>query len=187
MTVRFGIIRCCISIVVLAALPAFASEPAAPSTQPKPPCHHADYRALDFWVGEWDVFRRDTGEMVARSSIVALHDGCVIREQWMPVVGAGGSSLSHYDRHSRQWHQLWLDSSGGRVNFSGGPVGDAMVITGWWPDVNGPGQDALIRMTYSRGANGSVMQRGEASIDQGRTWELNFLFEYRPHVQGSAP
>lgn len=154
----------------------------AQSTQPVAPavaaCATAEHGALDFWVGDWDVFRPDTGQFVARSKIEKLH-GCVIREQWMPLTGAGGSSLSHYDDRTRQWRQLWLDGTGGRVEFSGGNVGESVVLSGLWPGVNGPGQDGLIRMTYSRLPDGGVRQRGDLSTDHGVTWALNFMFDYR--------
>lgn len=154
------------------------STPLAPVTQPRP-CESVNHRGLDFWVGDWVVYRADTNQRVARSRIDSLHDGCVIREQWMPTGSSGGSSLSHYDSSARVWRQLWLDNTGGRVEFTGGLVGSDMVLTGQWPNVNGPGSDAIIRMTYTRQADGSVVQRGDASTDQGRTWQLNFLFIYR--------
>jgi hypothetical protein len=40
-------------------------------------------------------------------------------------------------------------------------------------------QDAIIRMTYSRNADGSVRQLGEQSTDFGATWSPNFDFTYR--------
>jgi hypothetical protein len=53
------------------------------------------------------------------------------------------------------------------------------VLTGNWRNVNGPGQDALIRMTYSENADGSVRQHGEQSTDHGLTWTNSFDFIYR--------
>ena len=42
----------------------------------------ASERAFDFWVGEWDVHRSDTGELVGRNVITLLHgDGDVRRER----------------------------------------------------------------------------------------------------------
>lgn len=48
-----------------------------------------------------------------------------------------------------------------------------MVITGKW---GGP----LVRMTYSKNADGSVRQVGEQSTDEGKTWKPSFDFTYRP-------
>ncbi|MEQ1725343.1 MAG: hypothetical protein ABL882_05380 [Sphingopyxis sp.] len=171
----------CLAMSIASPLGAQSAPPptvAAPS-RPPPVCVTPNHRGFDFWVGEWTVYRPDTNQQVAHSRIESLHDGCVIREQWIPNQGSGGSSLSHYDTQRRTWRQAWIDSSGVRVEFEGALVGEEMVLTGLWPNVNGPGQDALIRMTYTRAADGSVIQRGDASTDQGRSWTLSFLFTYR--------
>ena len=55
-----------------------------------------------------------------------------------------------------------------------------MVLVGDWKGVNGPGKDAIIRMTYSKNADGSVRQHGEQSTDHGLTWSTNFDFTYHP-------
>ncbi len=47
-----------------------------------------------------------------------------------------------------------------------------MVITGKW---GGP----LVRMTYSKNADGSVRQIGEQSTDEGKNWSPSFDFTYR--------
>jgi hypothetical protein len=54
-----------------------------------------------------------------------------------------------------------------------------MVLTGFWNDVNGPGKDALIRMSYTPRIDGSVRQHGEQSIDQRLTWTTSFDFIYK--------
>lgn len=55
-----------------------------------------------------------------------------------------------------------------------------MVLVGNWKGVNGPGKDAIIRMSYSKNADGSVRQLGEQSTDHGLSWQPNFDFTYRP-------
>ena len=53
-----------------------------------------------------------------------------------------------------------------------------MVITGKW---GGP----LVRMSYSKNADGSVRQWGEQSTDEGKTWAPSFDFTYRPSANAS--
>lgn len=153
---------------------------APPTAAPPPPCTSPDYRAFDFWVGEWDVFPNGGDKQVATSSIEAMFGGCAIRETWQPLSGAGGGSFSHFDRDLRRWRQAWVDGFGGRVDFDGGAVDGKMVLTGLWRHAAGPGQHALTRMTYTVNPDGSVRQHGEQSVDHGLTWTTSFDFVYRP-------
>jgi hypothetical protein len=168
-----------VAVLLLAAAPAAATPTPAPP--PPPACDTAGHRAFDFWVGEWDVYPSGGDTLVAHSRIEKLYAGCAIRENWMPLKGAGGGSLSNLDPATGRWHQTWVASAPGRVEFEGGPVDGAMVMTGYWANLNGPGKDALVRMTYSKLPDGSVRQFGQASTDHGVTWQTSFDFSYRPH------
>lgn len=163
---------------ILAAIAMLQGAPAPAA--PAPACETAEHRALDFWVGDWDVYPNGKDQPVARSLIEKLYDGCAIRENWMPLKGQHGGSLSNLDAETGRWHQTWLDGGGKRIEFVGGRVGEMMVLTGYWDDVGGPGKDALVRMTYSPREDGSVRQHGEASVDHGLNWKSSFDFVYKP-------
>jgi hypothetical protein len=176
------------AVLVLAAAPALAqTPPAAPAPRGPPPCATPEHRQFDFWVGHWDVYQTGKDTLVAHSLIEQVYGGCAIRENWMPIKGGGGGSLNNYVAGDSGWRQTWLDSSGARVEFKGGWNGQAMVLTGMWAGVLGPGQDALVRMTYTRGEDGSVRQFGEASQDGGKTWSVNFDLTYRPFSNPTPP
>jgi hypothetical protein len=98
----------------------------------------------------------------------------------MSLGGSGGMSLNVVNPDTGRWEQNWIGSDGTPVHFEGGRVGDAMVLTGYWADYNGPGGDALVRMTYTPQAGGAVRQHGEVSLDHGLTWEDGFDLIYRP-------
>jgi len=155
---------------MIAALASLALAQAAPAASPSA-CVAPEYHQFDFWAGRWDVFD-PKGQMVAHSLIEPVY-GCGIRENWMPIGKAGGGSLSIYVPADKHWEQFWIDSSGSRAFFTGGWNGKAMVITGKW---GGP----LVRMSYSKNADGSVRQAGEQSTDEGTTWTPTFEFTYRP-------
>ena len=112
----------------------------APAKAPPPACTSIERGQLDFWVGKWDVYPTGKDRLVAHSLIEKLYGDCAVRENWMPLGGPGGGSLSSYDPRTRKWHQNWVDSSGATVAFDGGWDGSKMVIEGLWPDVLGPGQ-----------------------------------------------
>ena len=166
----------------LAAAP-LAAQTAAPTTpggRPRPAhaCTGAEYHTFDFWVGKWDVYG-PAGRLVAHSLIESVYDGCGIRENWMPLGGTGGASLSTYVPAKKQWEQFWIDSGNTRVLFTGGWNGNAMVIQGVWPSAPANASGPITRMTYSRNADGSVRQLGENSADGGTTWTPSFDFTYR--------
>lgn len=164
------------SIILLAGLQAAPTAgPAAPAT-----CNGAEYASFDFWVGEWDVYPDGQETIVAHSRIEKLYAGCAIRENWMPLRGGGGGSLSAYDPVTGRWHQTWVGGGPGPVFFDGGLAEGRMILTGWWPGSGPKGEDGLTRMTYSKLDGGAVRQHGEFSADHGVTWTTSFAFIYRP-------
>ena len=153
----------------ISSIPAHAQT--TPAAAPAAPCAAPEYHQLDFWVGRWDVYPRGTDKLVAHSLIEKVY-GCGIRENWMPLNNQPGGSLSTYVPAEKRWEQFWIDSGGSRAIFTGGWNGSAMVITGKW---GGP----LVRMSYSKNADGSVRQFGEQSTDEGKSWQPSFDFTYR--------
>jgi hypothetical protein len=158
-----------------------ASAPAGPSP-PRAPCADTAHAAFDFWLGEWDVYPNGSDKLVAHSKIEKLYGGCAVRENWMPLQGTGGGSLNSIDPATGRWHQEWVGSAPGRVDFDGGLVGREMVLTGYSPYAGGgAGKPGLVRIVYTPYADGSVRQHGLASLDQGLTWHDSYDFIYRPH------
>ena len=153
-----------------AGTPSIAQQAPAAAAPATAPCAAPEYHQFDFWVGHWDVYG-PKGALVAHSLIEPVY-GCGIRENWMPLANTPGGSLSIYVPGDKRWEQFWIDSSGSRAFFTGGWNGTAMVITGKW---GGP----LVRMSYSKNADGSIRQFGEQSTDEGRTWAPSFDFTYR--------
>jgi hypothetical protein len=156
---------------------------AGPTMAQKPPanaCSQPQRGQFDFWIGRWDVYPTGSRTLVARSLIEKLYNGCAIRENWMPLGGTGGGSLTAWNPRTGKWHQTWMDSSGATVQFEGSLLGDTMTIEGNWPDILGPGKDGVVRMRYRRNADGSVRQWGEVTRDRGKSWSPSFDFSYKP-------
>ena len=161
--------------MILAGL---AAAQAAAPPPPPPACTAPEHRQFDFWVGRWDVYPTGTERLVAHSLIERLYNDCVIRENWMPLRGGGGSSLNSWRPQERIWRQTWTDSANNWVEFTGGIDGGAMVLTARASGANGA--ETLTRMTYTRGPGGSVRQAGAQSTDGGASWTPQFDFTYRP-------
>ncbi|UOR14725.1 hypothetical protein [Qipengyuania aquimaris] len=169
------------SLASIALILAQTTAAEAPAVPPAPPsCEGEDFKAFDFWVGEWDVYPNADGSpyKVADSSIEKVSAGCAIRETWMPLQGRSGTSLSAYDPATEGWHQLWVGGQPGRVFFDGGAVEGKMILTGQWGKAQ-DGTPLLVRMTYSLRDDGSVRQHGEASKDRGLSWANYFDLIYR--------
>lgn len=180
-------------IIVLASIGfagiAAAQTPAPPATArppapPPPACTTPEHRQFDFWVGRWDVYPTGTDRLVAHSFIESLYGGCAIRENWMPLRGAGGGSLNSWRPAERRWRQTWADSSNNWTEYVGGLEDGAMVLTATatQPD----GSPVMRRMRYTNEAGGAVRQLGTQSADGGATWTTSYDFTYRPG-QASAP
>ena len=166
---------------VLAAIAAALLLPSVACAQtPQPPgCDAADYRALDFWVGEWDAFRADTNAPAGRSSIRREDSGCVITEHWTSLNSPySGRSLNIYDRTSGLWEQFWVDSTGARTLFVGGPIENGMQLTTLEPVPMPGGVMRYSRVTLTTRDDGTVLQHGESSAD-GRVWATRYAFIYR--------
>ena len=154
------------------------------ATPPAPPlgCDSPESHQWDFWVGSWEVRPAGVDQIIAHSLIEKRYTGCAIRENWMPVgkeVKGGGGSLSFYDAKRKQWRQVWIDSSGTRVDLDGGYKDGVMTITGNWANYAGASKDALVRMRYQLLPNGEVRQWADNSTDGGKTWAQGFDFRYR--------
>jgi len=153
-------------------------QPTPPQSPPPPACTSPEHRQFDFWVGYWDVYPTGKDKLVAHSLIEGLYGGCGVRENWMPLRGSPGGSLNSYLPDERKWRQVWIDSGNGWGTFEGSFQNGAMVLTGDWKNVNGPGTTAFTRTTWSRNADGSVRQFGEARGSDGK-WSPAFDFTYK--------
>jgi hypothetical protein len=168
-----------LAVCLVAALA--GAPPISAHAQPTPSgCRMPEHRQFDFWVGRWDVYPTRKDKLVGHSVIENLYGGCVIRENWMPLSGTEGGSLNTYDPEDRRWHQVWMDAANGHVSFDGVYAGGKMMLTGSWRGARRPGQEGLVRMTYSRLDGGAVRQSGEISTDNGASWKPFFDFTYRP-------
>jgi tetratricopeptide (TPR) repeat protein len=139
---------------------------------------NADYRQLDFWVGEWDVFSGK--QKVGESSVRLILKDCVVFENWHGLQGGDGKSFNKYNAVTRQWEQFWVSDSGTTNFFKGGLVDGDMRYVFETPT---PAGKTLVRhLTFSKLPDGSVRQLSQASIDAGKTWTTEYDFVYRKRL-----
>ncbi len=166
-------------ILLLAAGHAGAQPPLPPPVPRAPPqnCTAPEHRQLDFWVGDWDVYRTGTQEMAGRSTVERIYNDCAIRETWRPFDMNEGGSVSSYDSASGVWRQTWVDSTADRIDYSGRFENGRMVLTA--PRPARGGQQRITRVSQFPEGD-AVRQIGETSIDGGRTWAPSYDYTYRP-------
>jgi hypothetical protein len=144
-----------------------------------PGCSAPEARQLDFWVGEWDVSPPGSAMVVAESTIRAVDQGCSILEEWRPFAGAGGHSISSYDRNDSSWHQEWVDGTGQRTVFKGSLVDDAMRLDNLSPPPQGAPANLRRRMNYQQIDANTVRQWGERFDETTQQWVVAWDFTYR--------
>lgn len=158
-----------------------ANPPTTAAASAPPPaidCKDAAHRAIGFWVGEWTVVDTASSKPVARSRIEWILGGCAIRESYAQTIGPGGQKLDYQgssqtalDDARGQWRQFYIDSTGNTSDFTGELRDGKLVMRS---EKNG----GTNRMTIEALPDGSVRQRGERSVDGGRTWTPGYDFTY---------
>ncbi len=160
----------------LAGEPRFQKLVAA-SQRAAEPCKdpaNAQYRQLDFWVGEWDVYSGQ--QKVGESSVQLILKDCVVFENWHGLQGGDGKSLNKYNNVTKQWEQFWVSDSGTTNYFKGSLVDGAMRYTLEMP---GPSGGTLLRhLTFTPLAEGKVRQFSQRSMDGGKTWATEYDLVY---------
>ncbi len=156
---------------------AFALAVAVPANAQAPACADTPgFHALDFWIGDWQVFV-DTVE-VGRNRITPILGGCAVREEWTATGGGRGESLFYYLPATDQWKQVWVTD---RATARGGVKektlierldGGAVRFQGSIPVAGGG--TYLDRTTLTPLADGRIRQLIEISTDGGRTWRATF-------------
>lgn len=143
--------------IILLFLFAFVSQ----NLQAQPPCACCsdNYKAFDFWIGEWVVF--DTsGNKIGENKIEKLEDNCLLTEQWKGAKGGSGRSTNYYDAADSSWHQVWVDNRGGNLVLKGRASTNKMSLKSALQK-DPKGSLYANRITWTLNADGSVTQRWE--------------------------
>ena len=165
----------CLSISVL-----FLAHPAlAQDAVPPKPCELSEeFRAFDFWLGEWEVFNRQNGQIAGKNTITAIESGCALLEKWTSQNGGTGTSLNLYNPLTKTWRQLWV-SNGYNIDITGGPNKQGhMVLEGHIHYYQG--QTKAIRGTWSALENGDVRQYFQEFDPTSESWTDWFDGIYKP-------
>lgn len=132
--------------------------------------------AMDFWLGEWEVFV--DGQAVGTDHVEKILGGAAILEHWQSREGGRGESLFYFIPDAGQWKQVWVVQGAQVVKEKlSTPVEGGLRFEGEarFPD----GGRIPDRTTLTLLEDGSVRQLIEISRDGGSTWTPSFDAIYR--------
>lgn len=170
-------------------LAAFIAAPAsAQSSSPPapPPCGGPEFRALDFWVGEW-VAEDEQGKPIGTNRITRNEYGdCVITEHFRMGDGSmTGHSVSMYRPGLKQWRQNWVDSQGGYFDLVGGPV-TASDHAFYFENKRVAETQPYQRMIWQDVKPNSFTWRWQKRAKADEAWSDSWVIKYRRKEASSA-
>jgi hypothetical protein len=140
------------------------------------PCrNNQKNRGLDFWVAEWDVTFQ--GQPAGDSDVRLILGDCVVFENWQSASGTSGKSFNFYDAGQDHWRQIWVDDTGGVIEFTGQIREGVMYYTASTRDPS-TGSTMMHKLTFTPNADGTVRQYWEQSTDSGESWQVSFDGHY---------
>ena len=164
----------------LACLFVVAAFSAHAQTAPTYGCDSPESKALDFWVGEWELtYAGNDGKPAkSRNRITKVLDGCAVLEEFSGAPGTKleGRSFSTFDRATRQWKQTWVDNTASYLDFVGAKEGGDMVFI---RDAERAGKRFRQRMIFQDVKADSLTWRWQRSDDGGATWATQWEIGYR--------
>ncbi len=142
----------------------------ASAEDPPTPCSSPEHQQFSFWLGKWTAYSRE-GKKLGTNHLHKVMGDCAMQENW---VGGKfrGTSYNFYDEASKQWHQTWIDNSGGHLLLQGALVNGSMQLSG--KRARSDGEVVTDRITWTTLEDGRVRQHWQ-STTYGDTW--NYVFD----------
>ena len=158
------------------------------------PCTASIYQAFDFWLGDWQVLKAETGALAGIDRIEKILGGCAIRQTWLQLDDSFrpegvdsrliGESLLTVTSDG-QWRQIWVDNSGYTNTLTGGPDENGVIVLRSGPVLYPGAEDAFVEVFFewrwSRLPDGHVRSWGKTRITADGAWETSFDNIYRPN------
>ena len=157
--------------LLLLTISALFTTTTVSAEDPPKPCSTPEHQQFSFWLGKWTAYSRD-GKKLGTNHLHKVMGNCAMQENWNSNGGKfTGTSYNFYDEASKQWHQTWIDNSGGHLLLNGNFVDGSMQLSG---KRKGPkGKMVTDRITWTPLEDGRVRQHWQSSVD-GETWSEVF-------------
>jgi len=150
-------------------------------TQPPVPCQAAEFRQMDFWVGDWDLtWLTPNGATKSGKNTVtrSAFGDCVITENFDGAPGntLKGMSVSTYSKPHGQWRQSWVDNQGGYFSLHGGlQPDDSFILEMDRLNNKGP----YSRMVFEDIKADSLVWRWQGKTKDEDKWADQWVIQYK--------
>lgn len=157
------------------------------------PClYDPNFKKLDFFVGEWDVFVRGKGTeynlKVGSDSVVQQPGGCSIIEYFtyfnapsQGIPNFEGRSMSFFDHAKQKFIHSWAGSAGDIINYEEFASGENTItflcVTNNLKD--GSLMHRKFQFTYNP-SDKTIHQFIQNSSNMGKTWSVDWDAIFRP-------
>lgn len=142
-----------------------------------PPCTvDENFRAFDFWIGDWEVTPWAGGDVAGHNKIEAVEGGCALAERWTNTSGGTGRSTNYYNPNTGKWRQIWV-AGGYSIDIEGGLKDGAMALEGtiyYYRQKN----SVPFRGTWTPQSDGSVRQHFHQYNAETKEWATWFDGRY---------
>lgn len=155
--------------------------------RPVVPCAHPMFRALDFWVGDWKVYHRETDALAGFDRVGRILKGCAIQQSWVSLddhfssphvpFRMNGKSLTAFN--GTVWTQFWVDNQAGSQMITGGFQDGVLSLLSASPIMG-----YIYKLTWEKGSDGTVLHRAQRRKEEAENWEILFDFIYRRNANG---
>jgi hypothetical protein len=134
---------------------------------------NAKYHEFDFWIGEWEIYRTGTKDILGFSKIESIVDSFGIQETYRSAKSKYiGTSINKYNLASGQWEQYWIDNTSLTLYLKGRKVDNQMILQNKIEMEDGSFLNN--RITWTDNEDGTVRQVWEKSYDDGQSWSKIF-------------
>jgi len=143
------------------------------------------FRALDFWVGDWQVYHKESNRLAGFDRVGRILKGCAIQQVFVslddhfssPMVPfrMNGKSLTAFN--GQKWVQFWVDNQAGSQILKGGVEGKKFALSS-----ESPVMGYIYKLTWEKNKDGTVEHMARRKKVDTENWEILFDFIYRRNI-----
>ena len=101
------------------------------------PCAHPIYHTLNFYLGEWQVYHKESNKLMAYDRVNRTLKGCAVQQSFFalddyfssPGVPFRMSGKGLFAFNGQEWTHLWVDNQGGTMYMTGGFEDEKLVLS----------------------------------------------------------